>query len=491
MKSFLLMIGDNGALLMPPDQNTQASLFVAGHDDKQAKPILEALALRPRVPILILADTLAQEFRRDELPRLNFLDKRKLLARRLKQHFPHTQLTAALTLKNNAALLAGLHDGGPVDVWLERLAPLSNPSGSVALLPLESAGMVTALLPQARQGWGLLLSQQRTGGIRQIVTHNGALIFTRLTPPLPHETSPSYAAANLALDLQASRDYLARLGLTGGTPLHMIAVLPESLHAAVAAAQLPVENLSTLTPHQTAKRLGLPFAPAPEDPTSDLLYAAWLKRRHPRTVLMHPETRRAHNTNHIKRWGTRAALAAWLFALTLIGWQGHDLVQLGIANRNAAREIGALRNQLEQERTTLAPVTEPLGRLRQALERKRLFADPASVPWPLLLALGQTLDGKDRIAQLDWQNETGKAQDEALQINLHFADANTPEQKQEIFQHFDQLQQLLRTALPDYDVKIVRYPFPVLPDEPLSNSTDNNQAAPLRDGTLAFRRVTP
>jgi len=477
---FILMIGDDGAVLVPPKiSKSSQPVFAPNHDE--GKSILDALARHRRVPVLILADTLAQAFRRDTLPRLGYFDKQKLIERRLQHYFPapahtpHTQLTAALSLKNNAALLMCLHDGGPVALWLKRLAALRNTFLGVTLLPLESAGMVTRLMPEAKKGWGLLISWQRTGGFRQIVTRDGELIFTRLTPPLPFTAEPANAVKTLTLDIQATLGYLARLGLTESAPLHIAAVMPSNLHEQLTAFPLPVQKLVALTPHKAAFQLGLPYGPAKEDPSGDLLHAAWLqKRSKPRLILIQEDKRQTERLARVKRWGKKTAAFVWLLTLFLLGSEGHEIFRRVQTIRQSTAEVAILQSQLTQEKNRLGPVTEPLGRLQQAIERRRIFTAPAPVPWPLLTALEKGLGDAARIIRLEWQSGKRKERDETIGLSLRLTSPAPVTAKESLrqftVQQFDKIAGNLRLALPDYNAKIARYPFPASPAETLSNT---------------------
>ncbi|MDD5585945.1 MAG: hypothetical protein PHY92_03185 [Alphaproteobacteria bacterium] len=503
-RSFILLAGDDGALLVPPFRHaSDAPLFVPGHTEEKTLPIVEALAAQPKMPVLILADTLAQEFHRDTLPRLNVFDRKKLLARRLRQHFPlpsstpHAQLTAAIPLKNNAALFACLHDGGPVATWMKRLETLSNPLTGVAPLPLVCSGIIARLMPEARQGWAMLLSWQRTGGFRQIVTHDGEFVFTRLTPPLPLSAGAETIIMTLINDLEATKGYLARLGLTEGTPLRLAAILPKTLHKAIHALPQPFQTAVTLTPHQAAKRLGLTYAPDRNDPAADLLYAAWVaKQKRLRPVMLPDDRRETDRTASVKRWGRCVAAAAWLAALAFFGWQGHDLFRLAVAHRQTTQDVAALQKQLTQERATLAPVTAPLGRLRQAVARQRLFTEPPLFPWPLLRALDKELGAAARITRLNWQSGKGAAAGETLEISLRLTESGLPPPSQEagrqaIVKRFDQLAQSLRSSLAGYQVAVTRYPFLIKPDETLSNAGDKQTDDRLPTADFLLQKEKP
>ena len=424
---FILMVGDDGVLLVPPhDASARASLYGRGHGEESARPIIETLRQHPRRAVLILADSLAQDFRLETLPAVGILDRRALLRRRLAATFPDALMATSVTFKRREALLACVHKNSSIALWLERLEKLPNPSGPVALLPLESSSLIKRLDPEAARGWAMMLSWERTGGFRQIVTHDGALIFTRLTPPLALDSSAAWLGSHLMTDIQASLDYLSRLGLTDKAALRFIAILPAPLHRAITALRLPMRAQLMVSPCEAAHRLRLPFAPTQDDPTADVLHAAWLARKsRPRCVLIQEETRRKHRDTAIQFWGRAAAILAWIVTLVFLGWQSQDSWRLERENAETQEKVATLQQELTQERATLAPLTAPLGRLRQALERRRLFATPTPTPWPLLDALSTAL-GPTRLARFDWQDESGNPLDETLSLTLRPTETPTP-----------------------------------------------------------------
>lgn len=487
-RAFLLMIGDDGALLVPPLHTGKgvATLFAAGHDDAHALPLLEAMGKKPNTPVLIVTDVLAQEYRRETLPRLNPFDRRKLLVRRLAQTFPapaapHAQLTGAQVLTGRAALLVCLHDGDPMTLWMKRIESRTNPFAGVLPLPLAAAGIVARLDPEAAQGWAMLLSRQRTGGFRQIVTHNGQLVFTRLTPPISASVNATGMTSSLALDLQATLGYLARQGLTTNEPLRLVALLPN-----LGPLPPPLETVATLSPYDAAQRLGLSFAPDLHDTYADLLFAAWIANAEKVHPFLPEQNRRTDRTGRIRRWGRTAASAVWLAAIASLGLQADGLFRLMQKHDAAIHRTVWLEQQWEKTKAELAPVTEPLGRLRQAVARKRLFSAPAALPWPVLAKLGKTAGSEARVTRFDWNPGEGKTEPETWTISLRLTDSGLPSTahesgRQAVIRQFDQLAQNFAAALPGFAVSITHYPFLVKPDETLSNAgnKENDTVAPI------------
>ncbi len=487
---FILMVGDDGVLFVPYRvTGAPEPFFVPNADEKGAASALAALARHPDIPVTLFADMLAQDFRREDIPRLSPLDRPRLIRRRLQQAFPQARLTASFTL--NAArthlLMTGLHENAPVFDWLERLKPRTP---HICLLPVECADMAMRLLPDAATGWALILSRQRTGGFRQIVTHKGELVFTRLTPPLPPQAAPQEIAEAVSRDIKASLGYLGRLGLSDSGQLRTMLLMPDTLHDALEKITLPVHSVTLLSPYKAARHLHLPFLPNADNSYGDLLYAGWLaQKRKPRLTLMLPDMKMARQTETIRRWGMRVAMAALLFALGATALQAGDLLAALVRNQKETAQLAELHKKLADMRTA-DPAGESVARLRQALERKHLFASPMPMPWAAFEALNRGLGENARLVKLDWQNDNGKTGDEVMQAQLRLTNNASLADRETTVAHFQQVAQNAAQAMPDYNVRLTRYPFPALPQETLSNSAPENAAADTT-AELTIRRAAP
>ncbi len=483
---FILMIGDDGVLCVPYDVAAVKEPIFAAHTDEAAiHSVTILLAKHPKIPVILLADMLAQDFRPETLPRLSLLDRPKLIQRRLKQAFPQARLTASYTLKSSRTkiVMVGLQDESPLFDWLERA---KSHLPRIGLLPLEVANLVMRLLPDAKDSWAMLLSQQRTGGFRQIVTHKGELIFTRLTAPLSDGASGDEIVAALQRDIKASLGYLGRLGLSDTNQLRIFLLLSDALHEAGGNLGLPVHSVTCVSPHKTAKHLRLPFIPNATDPYSDLLYAGYVARKRRLTLpLMLPDMKIVRNNMLIKQGGMRVATAAMLLALSLTGWHAVGLIKTFAQTQGEALQLVHLQNQLAQAQQTAAPLTEPLGRLRQAIERQRLFSEQTATPWQMLSALGNNLGTETRLTKFDWQNDSDDASHEVLHAELKLNAPSEPQDREQIINQFRQVAQNLNQLMPDYVVSVEHYPFPATPSESVSNNTaDSKNAAPVAEITI-------
>ncbi len=474
---FVLMVGDDAALLLPPPgEKRPVPLFAPSHEDKDARPIVAALSGAKNAPIVLLADTLAQDYKTEMLPPVSFLDRAKIVARRLEAAFPKTPIKTALPRKNGSFLFASLDETGVLASWLDRLEKLETTADVIALLPVESADMTARLAPAAAQGWGLLLSHHKTGGFRQIITLNGELIFTRLTAPLPPETHPDNIAESLAQDIEATRAYLSRMGLTDETPLTLAAILPSAWHAAFAAHSFGTGSRLLFSPREAAARLHLALPALPDEPCADLIHALWVQTKGKReTALLRPRTRAARRERTIVRAGTALAGFAGLLAFLVLAGQGLSLGRIAADIKAIEKESVALETRLQNARTTLAAEAAPLEQLRKAVERKRLFSVRQKTPNDLAARIAAALPPEAKIVAFDWTPQK-------LMIDLFFKNHKNDEApdeitRQEILRDFDNLAFLLKGALKDCSVEILRYPFPNLPNETLTNKA----AAPARE----------
>jgi hypothetical protein len=486
---FILMIGDDGVLCVPYKiTGAPEPFFATRTDDVAVAALTKLLATYPKTQVTLLADMLAQDFRLETLPRLSPLDRPKLVRRRLKQAFPHARLTASFNVKSSRVqiLMAGLHDASPLFDWLEQLKAHTP---RIGLLPIEATSLVMKLLPDTKTSWAMLLSRQRTGGFRQIVTHKGELIFTRLTAPLPEDAEADAIAATVQRDIKASLGYLSRLGLSDPLQLRVLLLIPDMLHEALENLELPVHSITCVSPFKTAQQLRLPFVPHATDSYSDFIYAGWLaQKKRLRLSLMLPDMKLTRRTALIKKYGMRIAVAAFMFAFAMTGWLAADLADTLFATHAEAEQLATLQTQLEEERRTVAPITEPLGKLRQAVERQRLFHQPTAKPWASLSLLGQNLRDA-RLVKLDWQNDDGKPDHEVLQAEVKLANP-APDDREQTIAAFQQVAQNLSQSMTGYNVSVTRYPFPAMPDESVSNNT-NDKNAKLPTADIMIRKTAP
>lgn len=243
--------------------------------------------------VTVLSDQTEQQYRKDTVPKVNFFDRSKVIERKLTMSFGQLPFRASLPL-NVAAnrdadkalpniLFAGLPQTPEMIKLIQAITESEVILGDIGLVPMESVPFINKLVKVLhertdvidRPRWTILLTQQKTGGLRQIVLQDGELALTRLTPLfVPNENELGQVRDTIIKEFQATLTYLARFGYVAADGIDVIVVTSEILGEGLQQASLPVTHLYTLTvPEATRLLKGGPKSPA-DTLYSDSLLAA-------------------------------------------------------------------------------------------------------------------------------------------------------------------------------------------------------------------------
>ncbi len=177
--------------------------------------------------ILILNDMVEQHYRKERIPKVSPFDRANIIKRRVSAAFPSYPMRSAIKLKERAPDRDGQQGG---DIYLFAAVPLSESVrktldavqksyASIAgfcLLPVESASMIHALSKKlAKRGegaatWTIFVGQHQSGGLRQIVTKNGELALTRMTPIVDSDIDQDAWTSDVSNELKGTMSYLSR-----------------------------------------------------------------------------------------------------------------------------------------------------------------------------------------------------------------------------------------------------------------------------------------
>ena len=84
-----------------------------------------------------------------------------------------------------------------------------------------------------KASWTIFMGQQSSGSLRQIVTRNGELALTRMTPIVDTDIEPALWAREVTEELDSTMSYLARFGYKKEDGLDIIIVSNGSTHQAL------------------------------------------------------------------------------------------------------------------------------------------------------------------------------------------------------------------------------------------------------------------
>jgi len=173
-----------------------------------------------RLPMLLVADTVDEDYRSEVLPHVQGHARDELLARKLKQVFRNTRFTGAWRQARETAgrrddryLLAALPDAEWLTPWLSVLHSERVPLAGITPLALAYQHLLEKLREQSSH---TLLACRLNNGLRLSYYHNGLLRFSRLiggdTPTqLPGNAADEIAKTQLYLSGQRILPREARL----------------------------------------------------------------------------------------------------------------------------------------------------------------------------------------------------------------------------------------------------------------------------------------
>lgn len=312
-------------------------------------------------PLLILNDMTDQHFKGGQrMPRVGAMDRVAVLQRKLSAAFPNYPIRGALPIKDKlprTALKANASGG----LFLFAAVPMSEPVSktlsaarqslaSIAgftLLPVESSDLVRALAEKAmkrektRSRWAVLIGQHMGGGLRQVITRDGQLAMTRMTPVTDLQSDPNAWVSEVAQEFKATISYLSRFGYAAddGTEVFVIAT-PSAGEQLRDLIDIPC-NYTSYTVTEAAEALGFRIGPQDDQYHADPLHAAWAARKNRFMLPMEaPDIKKIYGPR-------QAAMVAALLMFCGAAYLSWTVM-------SQAQTLLVARGDLESERTTQA-----------------------------------------------------------------------------------------------------------------------------------------
>ncbi len=268
---FVLNIGDDNVVLSRIVSKKVVNAWLASPDPQLAHEELgEAFAEDKKAPVSVIFDTLDQSQQEEEIPKVNVLDRRKVLARHINMAYPGVNLRGARLLGDGETKrtlryeFASVPLDGRVPGWVDFVESLPNDTRGFYTIASENVDIIEALLPEdipeVEEGnhWRHLIGVNVTGGFRQIIEKNGQLCLTPLTAAPPEETPPAEFADMIYRDFQATVTYIKRLGYLASDTLDLVVITSEENREAMKNLDWGIARTAVIkTPHEAATDLGL------------------------------------------------------------------------------------------------------------------------------------------------------------------------------------------------------------------------------------------
>ena len=378
-------------------------------------------------PVLILNDMTDQHFKGGQrMPRVSPLDRLNVVKRKLQVAFPSYPIRGALQVKQSRGRKVEPEEGkvkGSGGLYLFAAVPMSDPvaktiavvhksMASIAgfyLLPIEAADMVQAVAKKVAgrkrkpARWVIFIGQHQGQALRQVITRDGQLAMTRMTPlPEADGATPESWARDVNQEFRATISYLSRFGFSPEEGVDVIVVGGKEAGAALESMiDIPCHYVSMTAP-EIARELGIGIGVQDSLALADPVYAAWVGRKTRFILPMHaPDLEKVHKP--------RQVAAAAIFLLLLSGgwmsWQTVTDVQI-MMQEQENRDIQQLvlaeaeqdyQNEVERMKALGFDVKLVQGAISvfNDLEKRRMK------PLPMIQKIGIALEGQLRLDELN------------------------------------------------------------------------------------------
>lgn len=439
-----------------------------------------------RKPIVILNDMVEQHYRKERLPKVSVMDRANVLKRRLGIAFPNYKIRAALKLDDKNSHLpkegkgaAYLFAAIPATESFTKTMQAIRLSGATVLglylLPIESSAMVKALSAKVSKGrkaatWTIFMGQHQNGGVRQIVTRDGELALTRMTPIVDTDIEPELWAKEISGELSATMSYLSRFGYNAQDGLNVIIIANEGMETHLEGVISVDCNLQVLTSQQAGKLLGANIGGQSDLRYADPLHAGYLGRKSKFRLPMHV----AALDNMVKpRRVASFVILGLLAASAYFGYKTFSDWTKSLEITEEIRVVEERKKSIQQEYDRELAKKKAIGfdflLVSNSVELFNEIGKEKIQPLPLLKEIGQSLGSDLRLDKLVLKSGRLKkapsnpyasqgqnqAEDKIMEavMTLSFDSSIDPDVG---VRKTNELEAHLKQNLPSYDVSIIK-----------------------------------
>lgn len=284
-KKFVLIIGDEGAILVyMHGSKVVRRLYAPSAQPAHTEAMRDIMSASPRVSLYILADVLDQQYVSHTFPPVSSLSVSGLVRRRLDRDFQTEDMKGALPMGRDKTgrkewkfLLVSLAKTPMMTEWLDLVLELPNKLAGVYLVPIEAQNYLLMLNKKLAgskaRPWQLLISHNKVSGFRQVVVHQGKLVFTRVSQAID-DAIPAVIAGNIEQEAINTMEYLKRLGFQENAELDATVVVSPDVIPLLDFGRFGFGSAQIVSPLQVAEALKLEQAALSADRFGDVVMAA-------------------------------------------------------------------------------------------------------------------------------------------------------------------------------------------------------------------------
>ncbi|TAL32388.1 MAG: hypothetical protein EPN97_09995 [Alphaproteobacteria bacterium] len=279
----VLLVGERGVILYgPKDSGVNREISVAWEAKDFSEKLVHAFGSGAQ-PVVLLLNDASHTYRKEE--NISPADCQKSLEKAFPDVFARAWMeTGRSGAGTGSYLLVALPESWRFNRLGDALSAAHAHVMGCGVLPIESIGLVNTLAKKLfakekkKSRWAALVGQHETGGLRQVVTKDGLLALTRITPVMDKEIKGEAWAANMVQEFKATQGYLKRFGLEEKDGLDLVVVCGAAEKKLIGPWDVPGTRMRCVTLKEALKLLGC-RAPRKEDNHfADALHAAWAER---------------------------------------------------------------------------------------------------------------------------------------------------------------------------------------------------------------------
>ena len=289
-RKFLLSIGDDGAALVYlVGGQVEGRFFFSGVDSID---IDKVFASDTEAPIHVLVDVSDQSYLQHSLPPVSSFSIPKMVARRLDKEFDKNDIKGSLFLNRSKSgrkewnyLFVSIRNVAPLSDWLEKLGGYPNLISGIYLFPVELEPFMGAIKKAVevenvitKSQWQMLVTHNKTGGLRQTVFRSGRLLFTRLAKPVGGNAA-GVIAGHIEQETINTLEFIRRMNFEEKDGLDITIITASDVKKQLEASRFKAANLHVLTPYEVSNLLHFEKAEEPKDKFSDIVTLAFFGRR--------------------------------------------------------------------------------------------------------------------------------------------------------------------------------------------------------------------
>ena len=251
-------------------------------------------------PVLILNDMVEQHYRKERVVKtgVNMMDKKSMVKRKVQVAFPNYQMRAAYPLKEkipktdkqpaaDVYIFAALANSEQISKTIGATKKSLASMAGLCLLPVESSDLVHTLSAklapkkkkQYKNSWAIFIGQHRNGSLRQVLTKNGELALTRMSPVVESDDDPQIWAESINQEFKSTIGYLSRFGYDPSDALDVFIIANPAPGEAIRNIVDQDCNLHVMTASEAAKAAGIAIGPQADERFADVLHVAWSGRK--------------------------------------------------------------------------------------------------------------------------------------------------------------------------------------------------------------------